>query len=908
MSPIKTNLYDFQCYFALIVNNVLTEILEPDGWNQIRLHSPRDPQSWGFMTDFIDDKLGALFTYASGSTYPGQKNITGGAEILYNLYETIGSEAEVYFQFGQKVSNSYNPLYTGKINLNVYHREYPGGVSSSIEKMPLQATFLARKSAPVTVNNAQNFDLDKLTPITTNTVRLHSQALQETTSAVNPTPEVSDLQQDGGGNLQGYQYVIQPDTNIQNPTELQTCTAEPLGIINNVPGTPSVIYGLGLYQYQAQYAGTLNINYSGFTRFWFFQSVLWVANLYTEVVQMRMVNGVYQTLQTWTGAVTQVSPLDVPLTGSNWGTNIIPAVSYPGLPGPGPGAPSYIMLGTSYIPVVRDNIYGYGDTPYSWNVDLTNIIVEPLDQFYVHLRFDMTASSLPHTLYYMQLDQYQNTLSFTQVTLAPATTANGYRIFDILNQQLECCSGQVNALKSSYFSPGGAGYNYLLANGFAIRSFLGNAYSFRKDLESLLSDLQAIFCIGWGFSVIDGVEYLVVEHISHFLNPNNIILYIGNSYGWYDTHGAKYVYNQAQLGYSNYAKDELQMLYAFCTDANYLLQTSRTLTNVLQAKSGLVADGNTLEFARRQQFQQNAGNDNNFDDNIFIVAVLGNNSYADVPVTYIGNADISPSGGNLSILFPYNLSLVRGDRISVTSGIFAGSTFTVYNQLQGYPNTSGTDGYQFIDNIPVATYTDVINFTLVPVSPNILYAESNEPFAICNNILDPGAIYNGRISNKHILYNWNPVLSVSLYFQSINPSPALDYNQIQTTQTKNNRLFTTQFKASEPNKGYAGELVLTEIANTNYSDYLQNAAIFTPKGGSCKAPLGWNEYNLLKAALAQETGNPSLDGGGIVVNDDLGNFWFCHITDVLYDPVEQIAEFQLQKVRRYFPTAGEITM
>lgn len=895
MGQILTNLYDFQCYFGLLIDGVLTEILEPDGWNSIQLHSPRNKDYYGFTADFIEDNLGMLFTYAKGATYPGQKNITGGAEILYNLYETIGNEALVIFQFGQKVGQQFNPLYQGKVNLNVYYRDF-GGVSTSVEKMPFQATFLARKGAPVTINNFQTFDLEKLTPITTWQLRLHSQALQETSQGTVTTVQDSNLLL---FSAHPSSYVtMQPDTSNQTISELNTFISAPLGLIDE---TATPIITEELFQFQAQFAGSTNVQFSGSINAYFFlwgnvgpapghAPIVnhWAWTIAPRMIIQRLVAGAYVTISDVTDS-SQALFYDP----NSYPDNIV----YPAID-------PHLFSGidaTDYDKLVGVN-YTWTNSPAFQGISLL-----PLDRVYINLDFQWSnPGGLGVTnLTQMVISKAVDVLTITQVTLAPSTTANGFRVLDVLNQMMECITGQQNAVISDFFSPGGAGYNYMLLNGFSIRGYGGQAYSFRKDLESLISDLQAVFCLGYGFSTINGIEYLRIDTVDKFFNPNNIILKIGNSFEWKDGHGSEWIYNEVQLGYSRYAKDELQMLEAFCTDASYLFQVSRTHTNTLQKTTALVADGNTLEFARRSQFLQNASNDNTFDDDIFLIALTNGNTFSSVALSFVGAAFLGPSGGNLSIIFPENFSLIPGDRVSVTSGPYAGFTFTVFAQLVGYPTITGQDGYSFTDSVPVGTIASTCNITVIPCAPNVVFAEANEPFAICENVLDPGSIYNGRISNKHVLFNWLPILSISLYFAQAN-NPDLNVAQIHTTQTKNNRLFTTQFLPTEPYKSYAGELVLQEFANVNNTDYLQNAAVFTPKGGECKAYVGWNEYAILKAALSQETGNPSLDGGGIVVNDDLGNFWFCHVMDVSYNPVEQIAQFQLQKVRQYFPTAGEI--
>ena len=240
------------------------------------------------------------------------------------------------------------------------------------------------------------------------------------------------------------------------------------------------------------------------------------------------------------------------------------------------------------------------------------------------------------------------------------------------------------------------------------------------------------------------------------------------------------------------------------------------------------------------------------------------------------------------------MALLKGDTFTVDAGLNAGVTFTIIDEVTGYPTTNA-DIYNIVQT-PTPEILTGANLTITPSSPNQVFAERNQPFKVCKGVIDPTTIYGGRITPGHILQNWRPVLGVGLDQVDVNSE---DYavSQIVPTLVRMNSLFTTQFFEDEEFKGNVGDQTIIENRRVRIKDYLKNGKnIFSSTGATCKARIGYNEYNDIRLALTGEHSDDSKNFGGVVLNDDENNLWFCHIMDFRYNFVSQITTLDVQRV------------
>ena len=879
---LQTNLYDSEIYFALSYNGFSTFILEPKGWDKITNHIPRDPKWMGFWSDFIEDKYGMLFTYASDG------DLTGGAQMLYDIYNGIGSEAIVYFSMGIMNFNTPQQINEWKINLNVYVEDF-GGVSTSIEKMPFQGKLRARMSKSVTINDYTGADGNLLTPIPNSTLRLHSKSILETTGGESQSKQISDEYVDGGANL--FLVLITPDQSNLAPNELSNVFTQQMGFVNTGTNSGDALtsdtFTNQISNYVPTTSGTVSISYSGSFTFW-----AWCRN--ASMGTVGIIDGSLSFTVTPRLVVQRYIGNTLTIVNTYLGTPSVMDVTSPGFTFPAvPPIGSFPQV-TGTGPSPTENRNQSNTLNFSWNENsFQNILLQQGDNVYIHLflthqSFVGGSLTSPFSGLLMFVDNYTNNIEYTQLTVTPGSTAPAYRAFDLLTQMVESITGQKNAVISNYFSEGGEGYKFLFSNGYGIRNFGGSSYKMIKDLSSFLTSLQNIECLGVGIKKISGIEYLVIEKMSHFFQ-NGVILRNIDTFLWKNKHSSKFCYNKVEYGYSKFEGLNLIQQDEYNVSCSALLQFLQTQDNVLNIQTDLIYSGYLLEEQRRNQFIANPGQSLTNDSDWFGIATFEPNIFKSIIVQF-DNVDLRVG------FFQTSMTLILGDTFTVDSGSNLGTIFTIQSEVPGYP-ILGLDIYQ-ITPAPINEAPFTTNLTIIPSSPDQVFAERNQPFSICSGIIDPSTIYNARRSPKHILYNWRPLLGVGLFFVDI-MSPDFSVSQIINTPVKMNSLLTTKYLPTEQFKGNIGDLTITEINREFITNYLHlGSNLFQPTGAECKIKIGWNEMNILRQALSGETGDTTLDYGGVVLNDDKGQNWFCHIIDIQYDIVKQVATLDVQKVKK----------
>ncbi len=894
----QTNIYDNQIYFGITYEGRTVLILEPDKWNKISNHIFRDPNYFGFWSDFLEDKYGMMFTFIKG------RNITGGGEILQEIYNTVGAEAEVLFEIGYKKFSTLQRVNQWRINLNDYNADF-GGVKTSIEKMPFQSKLKSRFSSPCTINQYSTIDGALLTPISSWQMRLHSKTILETSECLSQNPlSPPELP---ASYFDTY-LIVQPDQSNLIINELSTVYSQSSGILDTTSrdpasgGTPAAANGSGLdklpfsdqiSQYAPSTSGVLTVTWEGGSSdcaFYYYSTGgdnnYW--RITPRLVVQRLISGVWTIVEEVDGTSkiisvhsdTGINPTS-PMTGiDNFDGNpvdkhyILPSVT-----GAGPRGDIRQVKG------------------YTFSEVFSNISVQANDSIYVQLLMCPNGTVKSPTDKWIQIDQFVNKITYTQLTVTPSTTANGYRAFDIINQMIENITGFKDRIISTFFSKGGEGYDFLFTNGYSIRNYGDNIYQPVKDLQSFLNSLQARFCLSIGIKTINGDEYLEIEYLPDFFKYRTIATF-KNTFEWKDIHSSKYSFNKVEIGYTKYEGLNIIQQDEFCTQGKYTLQALKTQDNSLNKMCDIIFAGYLIEEQRRYQFLLNPGKSLTNDNDWFGISIASplvfhqqmNGSDGLPYIVCRFGASESVFGANIT-----SIGLKAGDTIRSFSGINSGTTFTIVSEYPGFP-IIGQDLY-YVTPAPLDEIGVISGFIVTPASPNQVFAERNNPFKICSGVIDPSTIYNGRSSLKHILYAWRPLLGIGL--DKINPLDQ-DYrvSQIVTNLVRMNSLLTLQFLETEEFKGNIGDLKTVEIAREFISNYLSiGSNLFSSTGAECKLRIGWNDMDLIRKALCGELGDNTKDHGGLVLNDDYGVLWFCQVMDIQYNFVTEICTLQVQKVK-----------
>ena len=134
-------------------------------------------------------------------------------------------------------------------------------------------------------------------------------------------------------------------------------------------------------------------------------------------------------------------------------------------------------------------------------------------------------------------------------TIEPASTANGYLVFDALEDCLRRITGLDYPLESDFFNTTGCGYLNILTNGWKIRKF---DEPVTGSFSQLFRSLSTIFGLGYGVEQQNKVK---VELWEYFYQDQEL-LDLGDVGDYEENVMGEEIFNQVILGFRNYANDE----------------------------------------------------------------------------------------------------------------------------------------------------------------------------------------------------------------------------------------------------------------------------------------------------------------------------------------------------------------
>lgn len=808
------NLYEGKEYFLLRTNAQEFFINEPVGWDAGFSSLSRDEDMYGFNSEFIDGAQSLKFTFSDG----------GGA-VLEDAYAQFGGDAAVELEFGLLKSATREQQFVGTVNMNTLVDDSEG-ITAAVERTNFESKLRTRFNTKVALNATTDYDGNAIPQLPGNTLNLHSKTIVKTTEAKNTIPAYVFLDPNLAGSPYGYSMVhyILPTLEEQTQQELDGVQNMPLAILDHSPKDDA------LFQYQAAEDGLLEVYFK-----WYSQGGAY----YTAPNVIHTgIDGMFES-DTPYGPNANIWEMYV------WvqrGGTIVQEIYVPAVD----ESHSFLFANTFHVQV------------------LTN------DQIYVGIRVKHTQNKKG-----AYTDTWLNTVRFRQLTTAPRSTATAYRVFDVLNQIVYSLTGLPDRVVSDFFGPGGAGYNYVLTSGYAIRKFDVQADKpVQVDLSDALGGLQDIFNIGTGFQTIGDELLMRVEPQLTFFGKG-VVLEIATAFDWQELHDKESTYNEIDIGFAKYSVEENNTLDDSNTEQTWLLPIT-TYKARLSKKSPLISSGMLIEKQRREQFKANPSTSLPEDDSIFIVACTDVVEFPHVGFVF--------NEADSTVTFSKPLNLALNDAIQIVPGLNAST-----HQFIGEPNYALANSY-FITGVFVADSGEgtvtVLQENLGGINP--VFAERNQYFEKVENTIDPGGAYNLRILPHRNLYAWAPKLNVGLWHKA-------DTDLIRNTFSKNNGALITKMYEDAPGLRLDKARQIEERADIVLADFERSLTPYSPKLMQFKSHVPYDQIKLLTQALRGELS--SLENyGQIIAPDKNGQRWLCVVQKVKYTYGEGVAEFTVNKV------------
>ncbi|ELR69160.1 hypothetical protein C900_05356 [Fulvivirga imtechensis AK7] len=218
-------------------------------------------------------------------------------------------------------------------------------------------------------------------------------------------------------------------------------------------------------------------------------------------------------------------------------------------------------------------------------------------------------------------------LEMSEDTTYPATDCPVMLLHEIWARVCHSITDQEDSFKSSYFGrtdseprsyfADGAGSLRGQTDGKLLRGFPFSDNPMHASFKDMFETYNAVDGIGVGIEKEDTREIIVVEQVSNFyVNEKSITLnYVNDIKKEVD---ATLYWNEILAGYKRWANEEQNNLDEFNSRKELTLPITQ-IKNRLSLESPYIASGYTLEFTRREQYEEGDAKDNINDNENFII-------------------------------------------------------------------------------------------------------------------------------------------------------------------------------------------------------------------------------------------------------------------------------------------------
>jgi len=228
---------------------------------------------------------------------------------------------------------------------------------------------------------------------------------------------------------------------------------------------------------------------------------------------------------------------------------------------------------------------------------------------------------------------YHNTIITYSILKASTTqSVKSSLIHDVINRMIFIVSGENDKLNSEFlgltqhgYSSDGCGGLTALTNGEKLRGIF-QASALNLSLKDVLTSIQAIWGIGWGFEKNYRGEYdLRIELLEHFYQDGEILdlgspISIKEVDSYIEETFNELALNQVEIGYTTFSDDEdfSNSIEDFLTRAEYSLPVS-SIKDTYNQISTLITSGRLIQATFEQTDDTKKWK---FDQSVFLVAVV----------------------------------------------------------------------------------------------------------------------------------------------------------------------------------------------------------------------------------------------------------------------------------------------
>ena len=843
--------------FFLVVNNIETEIQQPDGWGEMQRTISRQMDTFGFMEEFSKS---VLTFYCGGSDLPG------GLEIIQDAYSQYGADADVYFKViedcnGNNIFETINysllDLYEAPNNADYY--------KAPTEAESFQTVLSKRYKTNTNLLSAKSVDNKDIAVPALKEVYLPGKAIvreYEASPTVNFSGSLASGDPDQNDNQRRPILYFGFDDVKRNEFGVETEEG-------NLPG----VYTLG----------------TGFT---FTRDPL--ISVYDSIGNSR----IRFTIKLESQLVIERNKGDFETVEIYYQLRIRRA-----------SGDTVIILSHD----IRGNISGAYDSGSRLNVPSHTtdwFDLQDGDKVFLYGDIDVRDVSGIYRMTYRINLLKTSFLKIEGYTVAAGSVGYGLLTHEALSKAVSNLTGKDNIFISNYFGGAsswlrsypfnGCGANYLLTIGKLLKGRLKEKdkvtdIALTTSLSTLIEGLQSIFCIGYSYEYEEGAERVVIEDMDYFFQDYEIISF-DSIWDFELTPAQDLIFNTVEVGYEKYETEEVNGADEFNSKRHYSTPI-RKHENKLNLLSKLIAGGYPIEFTRQSRLKTA---DYKYDNNNFIISVKdefvsGQPVKEDVqyPIIWINPANeiaISPNSG-AALSSKITNVIISGS--SLNNGTYTLVSWHGGETTSEFGETPEPVNYLVLSPAPNhndQTGTITINYPDEPISDSFrLTAKLNDPFTALNNVVDPSTVYNAEISPVRNLLRWSKYINGCLTYKQ--PNEVLKF-----TYGEGNTLLESQLKESETCLGGDNNRALIK-ENQDFELFWFNGfeKLWVAEYISFKTECVYDDFLTIRENLLPDINKAQKNGYiSVVYNDEV---FQGYPIDVSFEPNKKICTFKL--LRKY---------
>jgi len=547
-------------------------IEEPEGWGKVTFIHKRDKDYYGFNYEFTGTDFNLIFDCDSGLDY---------VEAEYALN---GNDGEVIFRRILSAGATEIIEYEGRLNLNERKRQ-DYSVECSVERKSLHQQINSRLSSKINLYSTEDLDQNPVSAMQLIYVLMPGQMLSESFKTSQTVTKQEDFTETRTGDSLAFAFF---DITDPKPNTIKGFLGSTLGISGDADAITSGNHAIFEFEANGSFEIHVELDFEIYIkinpRFLAGFRDLDMVQLWVEFT-IKHVNGDPDST-----LVIYESPLYHPNTRAF----TIPRV----------------QVDESFFFEVSD-----GD----------------MISLYARIGYAHGAKKLKSVN--MNIKQYKSIVEITGsseqapslVFVAPIKTA--------MNALLERVTGTAGLIQSTFYSwqgpdqaEDGCGSNRVIFNGGALRGAPNDQIPLTTTVKDMLSSMGAIDCIGMGYEWdADGEKEVIrVEPAEYFFQDVEIDS-IDTVFDYREETAKDMIYNRLVFGYDKYKEedeysfDEIHAVHEYQTPI-------KSESNEYTQMSKYNASGYLIEITRRIQFEDDPNNSTTYDDDIFILHVIGDSS------------------------------------------------------------------------------------------------------------------------------------------------------------------------------------------------------------------------------------------------------------------------------------------